>query len=318
MSNFTASNTTAILEASARLYKYFWNGLFVALYEPIREQHTVVNLTTESASNDKFYIPMAESTIKNYLSCKTRMDFECFQEFCKGIQVDIRNMSLLDIVPYVNRALAYLEEQDFSGKASRSKTYRQRIFRETDALMDDEYLWRQELAQDEYEKAEILKSLSDLSPKELALLYRVADGYPFTCEYDDTFMDCYCRLNEKGQDLFWEVLEVEQENWKSSHHDELCDFCREMSSEPAPVLQDITVEVLRDKLEKARFNFCPEDVEKLKNYRHAEPETWQALELFHRVILSYPKENIEGLPFSEGASLLIFLQWLVSIPSLCK
>ena len=183
--------------------------------------------------------------------------------------------------------------------------------------MDDGYLWRQGLAQDEYEKAEILKSLSDLSQKELALLYRVADGYPFTYQCDDTFMDCYCRLNEKGQALFREAL-VEQENWKSSHHDELCDFCREMSSEPAPVLQDITVEVLRDKLEKARFNFCPEDVEKLKNYRHAEPETWQALELFHRVILSYPKENIEGLPFSEGASLLIFLQWLVSIPSLCK
>ena len=58
------------------------------------------------------------------------------------------------------------------------------------------------------------------------------------------------------------------------------------------------------------------DVEKLKNYRHAEPETWQALELFHRVILSYPKENIEGLSFTEGASLLIFLQWLVSISSL--
>ena len=184
--------------------------------------------------------------------------------------------------------------------------------------MDDEYLWRQGLAQDEYEKAEILKSLSDLSQKELALLYRVADGYPFTYQCDDTFMDCYCRLNEKGQALFREALEVEQENWKSSYHDELSDFCREMSSEPAPVLQDITVEVLRDKLEKARFNFCPEDVEKLKNYRHAEPETWQALELFHRVILSYPKENIEELPFTEGASLLIFLHWLVSIPSLCK
>lgn len=42
------------------------------------------------------------------------------------------------------------------------------------------------------------------------------------------------------------------------------------------------------------------------------------LELFHKVMLSYTDENIEGLPFGEKDCLLILLNWLVDIPSLRK
>ena len=318
MNNITASNTAELLESSARLHKFFWNGLFVALYEPIREQHSVVNLLTQSSDDDKYYIPTTESTLKNYLSCKTRMDSKCFKEFCKGIQVDVRNMSFMEIIPYVNRAFAYLDEQDFSGKASRSKTYRRKTFNETDALMDEGYLWNQALKQDEKEKEQILETFNSLSPKELSILYRVVDGYSFTCECDDTFMECYCCLNEKGQAIFREALEVEQKEMKISYHDEFCNFCREMAEVNSPAVEDITPGMLYEKMESVKYSFCPEDAESLTKYRYAEPKIWQVLELFHKVIQSYPEENIKGMSFSESTGLLVFLRWLAFIPSLCK
>lgn len=114
----------------------------------------------------------------------------------------MRIKKFLELILYVNRIYAYLYEQDFSGKASRSKTQRQKTFIQADYLSDEQRLQEQQLAQDEQEKATIIKTFSSLSQEELSLLYRVTDGYPFTCECDDSFMDCYCRLNTKGTELF--------------------------------------------------------------------------------------------------------------------
>lgn len=310
------SNTIEELKSSAKFHEYFWNGLFVALYEDIRKDIPVLDLA--NGYNEGYQIFASETTIKNYLSCKTKMDFDCFLEYCHGIKVDIEKKRFLELIPYVNKAFAYLGAQDFSGKTSRSKKERQKIFSQTDALSDDSYLLEQQLAQDEQEKAEITKIFSRLSQEELSLLYRVADGYPFTCECDDTFMDCYCLLNEKGQGLFREALVVEQKKYEISYNDEFCDFCREMSMENPPAIQDITPEMLYSKLNEADFYFLPEDAENLTKYRRAEPGTWETLELFHKIIFSYPEGNIEGMTFSEKESLLILLYWLVDIPSLCK
>lgn len=309
------SSTIKELQDSAKFHEYFWNGLFAALYEPLREQYSIVSLTV---SGGKYYIPASETTIKNYLSCKTKMDFDCFLEYCHGIKVDIEKKIFLELIPYVNKAFAYLDAQGFSGKTSRSKKERQKIFSQSDALSDDGYLLEQQLAQDEQEKAEITKIFSSLSQEELSLLYLVADGYPFTCECDDTFMDFYCLLNEKGQGLFREALAVEQKKYEISYNDEFCDFCREMSVKNTSAIQDITPEMLYSKLNEADFYFLPEDAENLTKYRRAEPGTWETLELFHKIIFSYPKGNIEGMTFSEKESLLILLYWLISIPSLCK
>lgn len=309
------TNTIEELKNSARFHDYFWNGLFAALYEPYREQYPVFSLTVPGRG---YFIPASETTIKNYLSCRTKMDFDCFLEYCHGLQVDIEKKRFLELLPYVNRAFAYLEEQDISGKASKSKVRRQKVFDDADATMGEGYLWNQALAQDEEEKAQILKAFSSLSPEELSLLYRAADGYPFTCECDDTFMDCYGRLNEKGRSLFREALEGEHKKWNAAYSDEFCDFCRKMAEADGSALQDVTLEALYGKLAGADFYFQPEDAENLKKYCCDEPETWQTLEAFHKIIFSYPEGNIEGMSFSEKESLLIFLYWLVSIPSLCN
>lgn len=308
------SNTIEQLKDSAKFHGYFWNGLFAALYEPYREQHSIVSLTVPGKG---FFIPASETTIKNYLSCKAKMDFDCFLEYCHGINVDIENKKFLELIPYVNRAYAYLGEQDFSGKTSRSKTQRQKTFIQADYLSDEQRLQEQQLAQDEQEKATIIKTFSSLSQEELSLLYRVADGYPITCECDDTFMDCYCCLNEKGKNLFQEALAVNQQKYEITYNDEFCDFCREISIENAPVIRDITPEMLYDKLNKADYYFLPEDAENLTKYCYAESGTWKTLEQYHKLIFSYPAGNIEGMTFSEKDSLLIFLYWLASIPSLC-
>ena len=70
MSNITASNTAELLESSARLYKYFWNGLFAALYEDVRKDNPVEDIA--SGNNPGYLIPASPTVIKNYLSCKTK------------------------------------------------------------------------------------------------------------------------------------------------------------------------------------------------------------------------------------------------------
>lgn len=315
------SETVEFLKNNAKFHKYFWNGLFVALYEPYRESHPVSSLPVNGGT---FFIPESESTIKNYLSCKQQMDFDKFQEFCKGIHINIESKRLIEVVPYINQAMVYLNEMDTSGKASRSKKERQKILVQYDDLSKEEkekaeaHLWEQYLAQDEKERTEIIETLSNLTPEELSLLYRVADGYPDTCGWDDIFMECYCIMNEHGQSLFRETLENEKKKWNVSYHDKFCDFCREMAAETVTPLQDVTPEILCDKLEKAFYNFLPEDAKNLLKYRNAQPETWKILEEFHQVIRSYPEENIDEQTFTEAESLLIFLHRLADIPSLQK
>lgn len=91
-----------------------------------------------------------------------------------------------------------------------------------------------------------------------------------------------------------------------------------MSTGDTLVIQDITPEMLYDKLNGADYYFLQEDAENLLKYRHAEPGTWATLEQYHKLVFSYPEGNIEWMTFSEKESLLIFLYWLASIPSLCK
>lgn len=303
------------LKKMAKFHKYFWNGLFVALYEPHRKRYPVVSLAVPGG---KYFIPMSESTIKNYLTCKTRMNYDTFLVFCHGIKIDIEKKRILELMPYIERAGAYLDEMVFSGKISRSKTKRQQVFSHADALSDEGHLWEKQLVQDEKERAEMMELFSNLSQEELSLLYQVADGYPFTCEWDDRFMDCYCRLNENGKSIFREALDNERKRWNISYHDEFCGFCRDMALSPVTLMQDATPEMLYGKLEKADFYFQPEDAQNLLKYRNAEPDTWQTLNAFHQLIFSYPEENIEGQTFTEQESLLIFLYWLISVPSLCR
>lgn len=309
------SSTIEELKNSAKFHEYFWNGLFVALYEPLRDKYPIVSLTV---TGGRYYITASETTIKNYLSCKTRMDFDCFLEFCHGIKIDIEKKRFLEILPYVNRAFAYLAEQDFSDKVSRSKNVRRDIFSKADTLSDDDHIWERQLAQDEKERAEMIELFSSLSQEELSLLYQVADGYPFTCGWDDNFMDCYCRLNVNGKSIFHEALDNERKKWDVSYHDEFCDFCRKMAVSTVTTLQDANPETLCSKLESTDYYFQLEDAQNLLKYRNAEPETWHTLEAFHQLILSYPEENIAGQTFTEQESLLIFLYWLADIPSLCK
>lgn len=213
------------LKKMAKFHKYFWNGLFVALYEPHRKRYPVVSLAVSGGKN---FIPMSESAIKNYLACKTRMDYDTFLVFCHGIKIDIEKKRILELMPYIERAGACLDEMAFSGKVSRSKTKRQQAFSQADALSDEGHLWEKQL------------------------------------------------------------------------------------------VQDAAPEMLCGKLEKADFYFQPEDAQSLLKYRNAEPETWQTLNAFHQLIFSYPEENIEGQTFTEQESLLIFLYWLISVPSLCR
>lgn len=97
----------------------------------------------------------------------------------------------------------------------------------------------------------------------------------------------------------------------------MCKFCRIMATEQNSNIKSITPDMLSGKLEEIGL-YSFEDAQKLKNYRYVKSDTWMTLELFHKVMLSYTDENIEGLPFGEKDCLLVLLNWLVDIPSLRK
>ncbi|MCM1542544.1 MAG: hypothetical protein NC121_14965 [Blautia sp.] len=54
-------DTIEELKSYSKFHEYFWNGLFVALYEPHREQYPVVSFATTGRS---YYIPASKSAIK--------------------------------------------------------------------------------------------------------------------------------------------------------------------------------------------------------------------------------------------------------------
>ncbi|MCI7169752.1 hypothetical protein MSB04_04915 [bacterium] len=310
------NQTVNELQKCAKLNKYFWNGLFAVIYEERRYEIPIGALT--AGEDENYWIHETISTIKNYLSCKHVLDFSRFKEFCSGIHCNILDRHFIELLPLVNKAYAYLEEQDFTnGKVSKSKKYRQKILEQADMINDDTYMLEQQIAQDEWEHAKILEIFNDLTEKELSLLYLVADGYNYTHGCDDFFMEHFFQLNENGQALFKEALEVEYSQQNNSIDDEMCMFCRIMAVEKNTNIKAITPNMLYEKLEKIGFS-SPEDAQKLKNYRYAETDTWVVLELFHKVMLAYADENIEDLPFGEKDCLLILLNWLVDIPSLRK
>lgn len=310
------NQTVYELKKCAKLIRYFWNGLFAVIYEEIRYEKTITTLTV--GGDKKHQIFATATTIKNYLSCKTEMDFERFVEYCNGISSNILDRRFIEVHPYVNKAYAYLEEQDFTnGKVSKSKNYRQRLLMRTDMLNDEAYMWAQQIEQNKWEYARIIDIFSDLTEKELSLLYRVADGYVHTHGCDDYFMERFPQLNEKGQALFREALEVEYSKQSNPVDDEMCEFCRIMADEKQTEMQAITSDMLYKKLNKIRVD-TPKDAVMLKNYRYTNSDTWITLELYHKVMLAYSDDNIEDLPFGEKDCLLILLNWLSDIPSLKK
>lgn len=230
------------LKRDAKHHKYFWNGLFAALYEDVRERVTVAGLTTDSGSG--YQIAATKSVISSYLACEREMDFDYFMEFCKGIKVDIEKKRYMEIAPYVNRAFAYLEEQMDIKKCSKSKKCRKAVFEEANLNMDENHKEAEKIALDNLKKEKILKAFSDLSKEELNLLYRVADGYEYILSGDVFFMEHYSCLNEKGQKLFQEALAEKQKQKAAYGGDEMCSFCKEMEEEKELCLRDITADVL--------------------------------------------------------------------------
>lgn len=312
------------LKKLAKCNEFFWNGLFAVLYEPIRGEHNLTNITIDSGRDDdtkNYYIPVSETTIKNVLSCKRKLDYEDFLFYCKGINYDIENQRFTNLVPYINKTFVYLEKLDDrkqkGKKKSISKKYRQKFLAEAERINDDNYILEQELAQNELEEKKILDIFSDLSKKEMSLLYKVADGIPYSNEYDDLFIEYYPQLNKKGKSLFLEALEIEKAEFDTSNSDEFCDFCRKMSEEMEIVQQEIIPEMLYKKL--LDINYCfMEGAELLKKYRYINKENWKVLEQYHRLILAYSDEKIEGFSFSSKDCLVIFFDWLIRIPSLNK
>ncbi|MCH5263402.1 MAG: hypothetical protein J1F42_10845 [Lachnospiraceae bacterium] len=290
---------------------YFWNALFAILLEPIRDIRNLTEIGGDIGASD--------TLLKYILSCKRKLVYEEFLRYCKylGCNIDFMEDSLWRSAPLLNKICAYLEnvgEKNYK-KVSISKKYRQRFLAEADYFSGDNYLLEQELAQNESEQEKILEIFSDLSKKELSLLYQVADGFPYTNEYDDLLMEHYPQLNTVGQSYFLELLEVVESEHGTSNGDKFCDFCRKMSEETEIEQSDISPLLLYKKL--IDINFCTIDcAEILKKYRYVDKNFWSVLEKYHRVMLACSDKPLQDLSFSEKDCLVIMLRGLSIIPSL--
>lgn len=302
------------------LNTYFLNGLFAVLLQELQDEKKVSKTSLFSTSNSKYKLYISQETMKRILRCSKKLDFIDFAKLCKEIKNNILNKRLIEIKPYINKALIYLEQQDFTnGKMTKSKIYRKEILEQVSTPDSESYILEQEreyeLVQDEQEYKKIIEVFSDLTMEELSLLYRVADVFPYTQGYDSIFMEQFSLLNEKGQSLFREAIETEYNKQNSSVEDEVCKFCQIITRETETNILDITPEMLYKKM--LDIGFCSlEYAEEIKIFRNTNLNIWKILGIFHQLILIYANKNTKDLAIEECNSLLILLSWLVQIPSL--
>ena len=96
--------------------------------------------------------------------------------------------------------------------------------------------------------------------------------------------------------------------------DEAVQFCSKMENEFF-YEEKRSIQELYDKFSKEEI-YSVQNAEYLMRFRCMRQKDWAILKLFHKIILAYPEENIEGLPFNQTLSLLLFMNWLWNVPSL--
>lgn len=307
--------TKFVLEKFSELSPYFWNALFVILYEPKRKEIPVdsgriVNPLTKLASASK-------STIHDYLACKRPLPYNEFVIYCKAINIDIYSPNFAAL-KYGNSALEYLQTLQRDNTLNTKGTHRKDVIADITFYNEDEYIEAQSERAWDYIEQEILEHFTDLTCDDLTYLYQIADALTYADAYDTDFVKLYTKLNETGKMLFKEALVVESVEAPTTTDDKATALYKELSHVSKTITDtqlSVTPEMLVNKLRHIS-RYSPEYASELCQYLYMDTDAWNTLIDFHKIMSTLSESNIPDYTFSERQSLLLFLNWLWNLPSL--
>lgn len=304
-----------LLEKFAELHPYFWNALFILVYDPFRKEIPIDNGRAISSLINLTYA--SKSTIHDYLGLKRPLpEDECIK-YCKALKIEIFDDDF-DALNKGNTALAYLQMID-DGKSSklsssskyRSKNIERLIFNNSDEVFEErtEQEWN-------FLEQEIIEKFSELSEQDISYLYQIADVLSYITAFDTDFVSFYTELNTYGRSLFKEALSLDNDESNNASEDESIQIYKKLSLvSKCSTDSSITPKMLADKLGRISL-YAPEYAEELCLFQRMDEDAWNTLIDFHSKIASLNDENIPDCPITEKESLIIFLNWLWNLPSL--
>lgn len=307
--------TKLVLEKFSELSPYFWNALFVILYEPKRKEIPVDNGCSTVSLTELTYA--SKSTIHDYLACKRPLPYNEFVNYCNAINVDISSPDF-EALKLGNIALEYLQTLSDDRKLNTKGTHRKATITNITFHNEDEFIEAQTERAWDYIEQTILEQFKDLTCGDLTYLYQIADVLTYATVYDTDFVKFYTELNESGRMLFKEALRIESAETSASVNDEttaLYDKLSQISKNTAESSLSVTPEMLVSKLGHIS-RYSPEYASELCQYLSMDMDAWNTLIDFHKIISALSEENISDYTFSERQSLLLCLNWLWNLPSL--
>lgn len=307
-----------LLEKFAKTTPYFWNALFIIIYEPLRKQIPVDRGNSKKSLIELTYV--SKSKIHAYLSCTQKMPYCEFWDFSKAIGIDIDSAEF-EALKLGNMALEYLENLENGDKKLSTKgTYRKKAIDNLNFNNSDDFMeYQNEIAWENIEKS-ILHHFKSLSSNELSYLYQITKILSYTNDYDIDFIRFYTELNTHGRMLFKEGLSHEYGEYIIDCDNETIQIFKELSRIPKTNNDSalpVTPQMLVDKLGNISC-YSSEYANELCMYLNMDADSWNTLIDFHKVISVLKDNNIPELVINEKHSLIIFLNWLWNLPSLKK
>lgn len=307
--------TELVLEKFSELSPFFWNALFVILYEPKRKEIPVDNGYSTISLTELTYA--SKSTIHDYLACKRPLPYDEFVNYCNAINVDISSPNF-EVLKLGNTALEYLQTLFDDRKVNTKGTHRKATITNITFHNEDEVTEAQTERAWDYIEKEILEQFKDLTCDDLTYLYQIADVLTCTTLYDTDFVKFYTELNETGRKLFKEALSIESVEVPALVDDDataLYGKLSQISKTTAESSLSVTPEMLIHKLGHIS-RYSPEYASELCQYLPMDMDAWNTLIDFHKIISALSESNIPDYTFSERQSLLLCLNWLWNLPSL--
>lgn len=326
------------LKERAKLHPFFWNGLFAVLAKPRFDEKSIKELVKGCYIKDIYYrITCSETHLLRYLNCEYKMDYDTFMFFCNELKIPLQikekstatqrekvQDNLIKAWYLSDIALRYAQNmtdsdypsQLFKNYRNKKKKKREYAMLDGETILDDGYLDAELDNLYEQVKKDILPLFMKLSKEELSLVYRIIEEHPVLYKFDMMFLEIYPVLNDKGIALLNEALETQQEGLSLCMDEEAEIFSR-MESAVVPVQDDLTPELLYEHFLNNGY-FSVEEAKYLMMFCGVTASEWKMLRMYHLLIMHYPEENIEGMPFNYITYLQIFLNWLQNMPSLKK
>lgn len=304
----------SLLRQYAEWSKYFWNYLFIVLYDPERKRINVTGLSMK--------VGYSESRLHDFLGCNAPISEEVFYQLCEAIGLDVDKCW-----EYVKKSAdmamrLIFDSRDTDKLLSKSSKKRSERIKQLSVYQDEQYDAEEErmLRNEEAFENAILAEFEGLSAQELTCLYRAVDILPPTFYgHVEEFLRVYLELNDTGRALYREALEGQKTDSTDRYQDEMVVFLQKLSAdEKKEVMPEITPQILSDKLSQNCPGYWEWDFARtMALFLKLDAEAWETLILLHRIIQENQDEKIQDVVDFRD-SVLLLLDWLWHMPSLIK